>query len=924
MKKHIAFLSLILSALLFPALNAKDITVFANGKSNIFFDIDFSRMPDGTHRINSAAVTDFKNIFRKLTGQTLPVTASTGMIPLRARIVTDKNLSIQNCLVEVSEKEIMLNASDTLGIVNGLYTLLDHWGCRWIMPGPDGEVIPQAKTLTLPESGINFVNSMDSRVDSSWNQGDDHVEWRRRNRRGAKHRLTAQHYWLYAIPPSKYFKSNPEYFSLIGGKRLPVQLCTSNPDVRNLMVGKALEYLKTYPSNASFPMDPADGYDHCQCENCMKLDDPSVKNDGYICVSNRVTAFANFVAEAVVAKYPDKKVGFYAYANKKTPPSIKLHPAIFVPYTRDSSSLLHLMPDPAVPSSVEYWELLKKWQKVCPNMYAYEYDPISWTGSLPCPIYLERARALKKQHSMGIKGVITDLGRRADATIFVNRYMEARFKANPALDPEKELADMCDKFFGTAAKAMNNYFLTLAKVTDCKSDIRFGIDGYERLFTPEMIKRARNFLNQALAAENSPVVRKRIQMVNLGQLYLESYLHFIWNLKRGDYLQSKKDAEKIFVCIDNLCKADANYLNSASAKRRIETAVKKNMAKFFFDKQNFIRTWQIAGPFDNQRRDAVVTAGNMFLQNNQYCINGKAVQTMNYTSPEGFIDFSAAFAGKLNAGQVYYAYAATAVNSAASRPVQILTDSFYPFKVWLNNNLVYSRENMDADCPDKRQINVRLLPGINRIVVMVAQSLPLPFNRWGFWLRITDLQGNTVDLSQKGKDSGTNNGDINTALEQIQSRKIKNLVPRPSFEKLARLNYSGFNVWPPVIKANVSIDQSCAKTGTASVKFVNITDGSLNRFFKVKGGEKYLVGFDCLNKGKGNCYLMVSWRGKGKFLNKRLNCSFFPESGDGWQKVAGIVTVPQEADQLTFCIAVSGQSGNDQCFVDDLMLYKLQ
>ena len=69
---------------------------------------------------------------------------------------------------------------------------------------------------------------------------------------------------------------------------------------------------------------------------------------------------------------------------------------------------------------------------------------------------------------------------------------------------------------------------------------------------------------------------------------------------------------------------------------------------------------------------------------------------------------------------------------------------------------------------------------------------------------------------------------------------------------------------------------------------------------------------------------MISWRGKGKFLNKRLNCSFFPESGDGWQKVMGIVTVPQEADQLTFCIAVSGQSGDDQCFVDDLMLHKLQ
>ena len=897
-----------------------DVIVFADKTPGIFWDIDFRKFPDGTHRSNAIAEQDFKKYFEQMTGCALPVVQGGGLIPLRARIITDKSFDVQDCRIDVSEKEITLTAIDTLGVVNGLYTLLDRWGCRWILPGEMGEVIPRCQTLKLAAGVINFANAMDSRVESSWKQGDDHPVWRLRNRRGAKQRLTAQHYWLYAIPPAKYFKDHPEYFALIGGKRMPSQLCTSNSAVRKLMVQKALEYFKMFPSNASFPMDPADGFDHCQCKNCTALDEPGVKNEGYPCVSNRVTAFANFVAEQISDKYPDKKIGFYAYANKKTPPSIKMHPALFVPYTRDSSSLLHLMPDPAVPSSLEYWELLAKWQKFCPNMYAYEYDPISWTASLLCPIYLERARALQKQHRMGIKGVITDLGSRSDATLFINRYLEARFKADPNLDPAKELVAMCKAFFGPAGDFMAKYYFALAKVTDCKDDIRFGIDGYERLFTPEMIRQSRKALDQALAAgkrSKDPMLERRLKMVELAQNYLESYLNFIWNLKKADFNNSLKDAEKILTAIDALYKENPTYIEPASAKRRINTAVKKNMAKFFPDKFGFIRTWHLAGPFDNSKRDAVVTAGNIFA-------NGrKAVNVRTYTSNEGFIDLSKAFTENMKAGEVYYAYAMTDINSLAAIPVQILADSYYPFKVWVNDRLVYSRDNLDADCPDKRQINVQLRSGNNQIVVMVAKTLTAPFNRWGFWLRIADLKGNCIDPSKPQNSNDQDAGELADAVKLVKTTRNPNLVPKANLEKISSVRATSFGVWPPAIKSKVTLDQSRACSGKNSIRFQNVTDGSLNRFFPVKPGEKYLIGFSCLNPGKGNCFLLVTWRGKGKFLSPKLNRSFFPSGSGSWRKVAGIITVPENADQLTFCVSVSGQATDDACFVDDLMLHKL-
>ena len=910
----------------------KYLTIFSNNKPRIYFDVDFNKFPGGRHHVNIAAATDFKKYFREVTGKALPVKPGAELLPLRAELLSSEtqkqiDLNAGDCVVSVDKDGIILRAADSLGIVNGLYTILDDWGCRWIMPGEAGEIIPEKDRLTLPLGRRVMKIGMDSRVDSSWRQGKDHPDWRRRNRRGAKQWLTAQHYWLYAIPPKTYFKEHPEYYALIGGKRVPTQLCTTNPEVRELMVKKALEYLKEHPTVASFPMDPADNFDHCQCGSCKKLDNPGQRSKGYPCVSNRVAAFANYVAERIADKYPDRKVGFYAYANKKIPPTIKLHKNIFVPYTRDSSCLIHLMPDKEVASSLGYWKLLREWQKVCSNMYAYEYDPVSWTGMLPCPIYLERARAIKKQHAVGVKGVINDMGPRADATLFVNRYLEARFKANPALDPEKELADMCDKFFGPAGKAMNNYYLTLARVTECKEDIRFGIAGYDRIFTPQIVKAARKFLNQALVigkkSENK-MLQKRLEMVDLAQNYLEKYMRFIWNLKKRDYKLSQKDSDMIFNAIEALAKENKHYIEPVDAKRRLTTVVKKNMAKVFPKEMGFMRNWKVIGPFDNNKRDGFVVAKPVVCKNNKFYIDNKNVKAVKYMSPEGFLDLSVAFKKETVSGNAYYAYAITEFKSAMAKSVQLRTDSFNPFKVWLNGKLVYLRPGLDADCPDKRKVNVRLMAGVNQIVVMVAQNSTFSSTRWGFWLRITNSRGKLVNLKKVVKANEKEQAELEAALGQAKSGKLKNLIPHPSFEGLSDLKASTFGVWPPPMRARATIDKTTALSGKFSVKFINFTGGSLNRFFKVKPGEKYLIGFSCLNKGDGFCSLAVSWRGNKKFLDSSLSNSFFPVGKAKWKQLKGIVVVPANADELVFCITVSGQGAKDLCFVDDLMLYKLK
>ncbi len=167
--------------------------------------------------------------------------------------------------------------------------------------------------------------------------------------------------------------------------------------------------------------------------------------------------------------------------------------------------------------------------------------------------------------------------------------------------------------------------------------------------------------------------------------------------------------------------------------------------------------------------------------------------------------------------------------------------------------------------------------------------------------------------------------ELNAVLSEIKAGKLTNLIPCPGFEELAKLEYSSFGVWPPAIKPNVTLDDNIACDGKTSVKFTGIKSGSLNRFFTVKSGEKYLVGLYCLNPGTGVCYIAVSWRSKGKFMEKTVqNYTFSPEGAEKWKRAAGIVTVPPDADELVYAIGVEGQGPQDSCNVDSLMLYKIE
>ena len=757
----------LLSLLLAPAglhggspVEAKELVLFGGGESYASLSIVTKVMGEGEgSKLLPGAYTDFYGTFIRLTGQKLatPGTGKKIECTKLTREDTDKlKLGREDAAIEVGEHGIMIRSHLPLGVSHALYWMLDYWGCRWYMANDIGEHVPRLGRVTLP-LGVHYSRvAMDSRVESAHVQGKGYEQWLQRNRHKSDMWLSAQHYWLIAIPPKEYFGDHPEYYSLIGGKREPRQLCVSNPDVRRTMVEKALAYLEKNRRNmASFPIDPSDAYNHCQCKGCVALDGENrLDRQGNRIISNRVADFANHVAGAVAEKCPDKLVGYCAYLNKLTPPDQPLHDNVAIAFTHSGMCNLHLLPRDTCPSSKEYWELLPVWLQRCKHVYDYAYDPIPWNGGLPCPTYLERPVAIRRMHRAGVKGLIDDMGPRYDGANHLNRYFEARFAVNPDLDIDTELAEFCKNMYGPAADAMNRYYRELANALENEYGRRFGLDGYEDLFPPELIQATRKALDEAHAAApaDNQLIRKRLKMIELTQRHLEAYMTFVEGLKERSYQQSLTDKEAIFTAVKALRAENPLYAmvvppSFDDATYRMTGATMKGLARTYADEMGFVRKWRVSPPYLNNDRAGNIKAPDAVVRNGKLALNGEEIELTPYTASSSFVDFREAYKGKINAEKdVHYAYAVTEVIAPEEMKAQLRSGGFYPYRIYFNNVKRYWRKGPNHDHPDLRVANVTLKKGKNTVVIMSAQEGLREGAGWGVWFRIVDEKGNALHL----------------------------------------------------------------------------------------------------------------------------------------------------------------------------------
>ena len=371
------------------------------------------------------------------------------------------------------------------GVRCGAFDLLMKLGFRWFSPN-EQFIIPELP-LSLEPEDFNYRKSPSFNFRGLHICGANHydrkvAEWMSFNKMNRKlthldeeellgdeldelglYRDTTVHSYSLLIPDEEFFDSNPEWFSLIGGKRLRHaqggQLCLSNKAMRDMFVKRTINEIDRYPNVLSFGICPNDGYGWCECENCRRLDTESDIAAGD--VNGRIADFVHYVCEKVKELRPKVLLGHYSYSNfrdflferKEFPDNLLIS---FTQYR----CFRHAMDSPECPCNREYFQRLEKYRERVSHIYIYDYYIYRWKD-LPAPLGAVLEGDIKAYHRLGLDGFLSEVSGAVNSSW--NSFHPAfYFTAAMLFDVEASytqlLEDYCEYRYGAAGKVMLKYF----------------------------------------------------------------------------------------------------------------------------------------------------------------------------------------------------------------------------------------------------------------------------------------------------------------------------------------------------------------------------------------------------------------------------------------------------------------------------------
>lgn len=435
---------------------------------------------------------------------------------------------------------IFLTGASDRGTLHAVYDYLSQLGCRWLVPGREGEVIP--KLDSLPQVTLDqLTRPANIRRDlADFNDIEPYlVPWLVRNRinsAAAQSQLSAswgpliQHYWqrrggavmvrfhghsYAALVPESLFPEHPTWFALIDNERrvrsmdyywnheFKTQFCTSNPEVVARVARIVDDWFTAHPEYRSFGLAPEDGGPWCQCEGCRAQDRPPRGHAG------RVISLANAVARAIEDRHPDKEIPVLAYADRylETPDGMEIHPNVRVQVCLWPCPLQPIA-GPQTEEGDYYLQHLRTWADTGCRLGVWIYQ----LYASPTPLDLSvRAMALNARtyRDLGSDDVFHECG---GARAWQNLPMATWCWMQLAYDPDRDwrelIRDFCRNYYGAAGEPMARAFLTIEDQLEATGALH-----KHDAYTPEFARHLHAMLDEALGQADTHTVRQRVQAV---------------------------------------------------------------------------------------------------------------------------------------------------------------------------------------------------------------------------------------------------------------------------------------------------------------------------------------------------------------------------------------------------------------------------
>lgn len=476
MASRIAWMSTVAS--LFVVLGSArgdDLILAENGRSGYTIVVADDASPSAKF-----GAGELQKFLEEMTGAKLPIVSDREPAG-RHEIVVGRNARLTQLGVQIDFQglgkegyvirtvgpHLVIAGGDLRGTMYGVYGLLeDHLGCRWFAPGVSR--IPKAQRLVLPGIDEKKVPLLEYREPFTFDCFDG--DWCARNRvNSSSGRLEARHggkirfgngffchTFANLVPPARYFKDHPEYFSLVNGKRQDgyAQLCCTNEDVIRLCMEGVLAGMRADPEGFVFSVSQNDTDLHCECDKCQAL---AKAEDSQIAP---VLALVNRVGEAVQPHFPDKAVETLAYQWTRRPPkTLRPRPNVIIRLCSIECCFAHPLEKCDSPANRRFVEDLKGWAKVADRLWIWDYVTDFAHYLLPFPNQRVRNDNIRLFMANNVKGIFEqdtyDTPHSEMAPL--GGYMTAKFLWNPEYNENVAMSEFLEGYYGQAARPIRSY-----------------------------------------------------------------------------------------------------------------------------------------------------------------------------------------------------------------------------------------------------------------------------------------------------------------------------------------------------------------------------------------------------------------------------------------------------------------------------------
>ncbi len=370
----------------------------------------------------------------------------------------------EDYVIETAGHRLLLAGGRPRGTLYAVYRFLqDQLGVRFYTPWFTH--VPKIPDLAIGEIHKHGGPAFEYR-DPFWFPAFD-GDWAARNGSNSQSaRLKEQHggqvtykgfvhTFYQLVPPETWFKTHPEWFSLVKGKRVGerAQLCTSNPELRDFVVKRVREWLRESAGVNIVSVSQNDHAGACECPQCAAIDAREGSHAGSL------LELVNYVAEKIEPDFPHVAVDTLAYQyTRKAPARLRPRPNVII---RLCSIECNFAQPLEHPSNQSFARDIRDWHRLTNRLYVWDYTTDFSHYLLPFPNWYVLGPNVRFFHRNGVAGLFEQGAYQS----FSNEMSElrgwvlAQLLWNPEQDDRKLVREFVEAYYGVpSARYILQYF----------------------------------------------------------------------------------------------------------------------------------------------------------------------------------------------------------------------------------------------------------------------------------------------------------------------------------------------------------------------------------------------------------------------------------------------------------------------------------